>query len=355
MKLLKNMFLALTICLSYLMFVPLQFAILDGFHQSVFSVLFYSLAMYCVFLKKHKLYWVSILGLLITKEEMALLAAAIGIIVFFNKEKLKGLATIIICITAFFLMVKIILPAIQGYYPHSGYGELGNSPEEVFANILKNPGIFIKNLISPIVKIKTVTQTLLSFGFLPLASPALLIPAFQQFIVRFIDTVTVHRWTNLNHYSFPIAPIMSIATIFAIKKLTQKYNLKIYQIALYLLFFIILQDFVYHGPINSLLKKDFFSKKEWMKNNDQILTYLPKGASAAATNNLGPHISQRDDFYLITEENNVDYLLFDLENGPNKYSPMTYLNTKNVLVKEIRSGNYEIYKQFGSAYLLKRK
>lgn len=355
LKFLKNKFLSLSICISFLLFVPLQFAILDGFHQSVFSVPFYSFALYALFSKKHNLYWLSIIGLLITKEEMALLAAAIGVVVFIWGEKHKGVVTILLSLMGFFIAVNIILPLVQGYYPHYGYGELGNTPAEVITSSLKHPSLFIRNLFYPQPKIETVFQSFLSFGFLPIFSPTLLIPALQQFIVRFLDTVTIHRWTSLNHYSFPIAPTMAVAAILSAEKLIKRFNIKIGLISIYILGFALLQDYFYHGPINNLLKNDFYLKKQWIRDNDKILSYLPKNASVAATNNFGPHVSQRDQLYLIGKENISDFLLFDLENSSFKYTPQNHQTILDIFNGEINRGRYEIYKNFGQAYLLKRK
>ena len=354
-KLLKNKFLAFSICLSFLLFVPFQFAILDGFHQSVFSVLFYSCALYALFLKKSRLYWISILGLIITKEEMALLAASVGIVAFFSKEKTKGTVTFLTCIVAFFVIIKLIIPLVQGSYVHYGYGILGNTPSEILINSLKHPDLFVKNLVSPPVKLQSVLQAVLSFGFLPLFSPTLLVPAIQQFVVRFLDSVSVHRWLNLNQYSFPMAPIMAIATIFTVQKIIKKFNLKVALIAVFIMFSAILQDYIYHGPINSLFKRDFYVKKQWMRDNDEVIKYIPQHASVATTNNLGPHISQRDSLYFLSKTNTSDYLLFDLEDDRVKYSPQSYQETLEVFNKEVQSGNYEIYKNIGKSYLLKKR
>src|SRR3989344_2349695 len=90
----KSKIFALAVSFSMLIFTGMQFAVLDGFHQSVFGPLFYALAIYGLVLRNNWIYWGSISGFLITKEEMALLAASIGIIAFFKGDKRKGLATI---------------------------------------------------------------------------------------------------------------------------------------------------------------------------------------------------------------------------------------------------------------------
>lgn len=354
----KNKLVALSISFSFLIFTSFQFAILDGFHQSVFVPLFYILAFYAQAKRLNNIYWVSIAGLLLVKEEMALLVIAIAVVTFLLGERKKGIVTALLGISVFIFAVYYFLPKVQGTYVHASYGELGETPLEVLVNIVSNPNTFFKLLVIPDEKVRTVFQAFFSFGFLAILSPTTLIPALQQFVVRFIDTVTVHRWTALNHYSFPIAAIFSVSTVFAIKFIAQKFTkLKSLSILLsaYLLFFAFSQDLIFHGPINSIAKKDFYIKKDWMKDNDKILNYLPQDASVAATNNFGPHVSQRDNFYLISENNDAEYLLFDLEDGPNKYSPLNYALTLSVFNREIEQGNYVIVKQINKAFLLKKE
>ena len=117
-----------------------------------------------------------------------------------------------------------------------------------------------------------------------------------------------------------------------------------------------MQDYYLHAPINSILKKDFYVKKEWMKNNDMAISRIPQGASVAATNNLGPHLSQRDNFYLINgKETNAEFLIFDLIDGPNKYSPLDYARVKEIVNHELRSQNYKMYSTDGDTYILKKQ
>ena len=357
LKVNKSKVFALAVSFSMLIFTGMQFAVLDGFHQSVFSPLFYAFAIYGLVFGSNWIYWSSLFGLLITKEEMALLAVSIGLIALILKDRLKGTITIFASLAVFFFAVYFFLPAVQGEYVHSDSGVLGQSPLEVLRTIVADPILFFNLLLFPTIKIKTVIETFFSFGFLPIFSPIYLIPAFQQFAVRFIDTITIHRWTNLNHYAFPLASIMAVAAIFSARTLERILKLrgKLYLfLTLYLIFFALAQDYLLHGPVNSLLKADFYVKKQWMRDNDEVLKYIPKGVSVAATNNFGPHVSQRNEFYLIMEENSADYLLFDLEDGPNKYSPLDYPRTIQVLKREISSGKYEIIRQVNNGFLLKR-
>src|SRR3989344_4629334 len=185
----KNKIFALAVSFSMLIFTGMQFAVLDGFHQSVFSPLFYALAIYGLVFKNNRIYWSSIFGLLITKEEMALLAASIGFFVLILGHITKGAVTILVSLATFFFAVYFFLPAVQGEYVHADYGVLGKTPLDVAESMLTKPALFLNLLLFPVAKAKTVFESFFSFGFLPILSPIFFISAAQQFIVRFGDTV----------------------------------------------------------------------------------------------------------------------------------------------------------------------
>src|SRR3990170_8357449 len=90
LKVNKNKIFALSVSFSMLIFTGLQFAVLDGFHQSVFSPLFYALAIYGLISSNNWVYWGSIFGLLITKEEMGLLPVSVGLKALILKARMKG-------------------------------------------------------------------------------------------------------------------------------------------------------------------------------------------------------------------------------------------------------------------------
>src|SRR3989344_8913792 len=175
LKVNKNKIFALAVSFSMLIFTCMQFAVLDGFHQSVFSPLFYALAIYGLIFKNNWIYWSSIFGLLITKEEMALLVASIGLIALISKDRLKGSITIVISLATFFFAVYFFLPAVQGEYVHADYGVLGKTPLDVVESIFTKPALFLNLFLFPAAKARTVLESFFSFGFLPILSPIYLI------------------------------------------------------------------------------------------------------------------------------------------------------------------------------------
>src|SRR3989344_2128281 len=102
LKVNKSKAFALAVSFSMLIFTGMQFAVLDGFHQSVFSPLFYALAIYGLLFKNNWIYWSSIIGFLITKEEMALLAVSIGLVALILGDRIRGAITIFVSLAVFF-------------------------------------------------------------------------------------------------------------------------------------------------------------------------------------------------------------------------------------------------------------
>lgn len=354
-KVIKNHLISLSISFSFILFTGFQHSVLDGFHQSVFVVFFLGWIFYFLEKKQILWYWLSAIGLLLVKEEYALLLSAIGIaIYFFYKEKRVGCVTILIGIISFVAFIYLVIPYFQqGPYTHFGYGEVGKTPIDVVVTLATKPWIFIKLLFQPGVKIKTVFSSFLSFGFLPLLSPIILIPLAQQFIVRFIDTVSVHRWLNLNHYAFPLSPLLAVSTIYSIKKIKHKLKNN-YFISFYILFFMVIQNTLFHGPINSVFKTQFYQTEVWERDTQLLLKQIPPGIIIASQNSLLPQIAHRAKFHLLPEVGDASYIAVDLHNGPNKYSPLSYEKTKELIDKLLEQKQYSLIWQSGESLLLKR-
>ncbi len=354
-KLLKHKLLSLTVSFSFLLFTPYQHAVLDGFHQSVFAPFFIGWMYYFWEVKKSKWFWLMVLGLLLTKEEYALTISAIGLVIMLYYKQIRiGLTITTLGIISLFVIIYSAIPFYQkGPYTHFGYGILGNTPDEVILKMVSNPSQVIQLIITS-EKINTVFSSFFSFGFLPLLAPIHLIPVLQQYGVRFIDTVTVHRALDLNHYSFPLAPLFSLATIYGLKKIS---DLSVSKniLALYLLTFTFFQGVVFHGPLNSLFKRQFYTTDEWERDTRELISQVPPQVVLASQNSLLPHLSQRPKFHLLPVIEDAEYIAVDLHDGPNKYSPLDIKRTTHLVQDLLQKQTFEIFWQQRSSLLLKRK
>lgn len=333
----NHRFFSFTLVLSYLFFIGTQFAILNEFHQITFAPLFIILLYYALHMNNPKLYWFSILALLITKEDLSLLVGAIGIgLLFFKQYKKLGLATAILGLCMFFFLIYIFMPAIsfKGVYDHFHFGPIGKTPLEIIFNLMKNPGLFAYTMINPHIKLQTLFRSFFTFSLLPLFAPLpYLIPLIEDFSDRFIYSGPQYtKWGLVNHHAATGAMLLAITSVYAVLKLSKLFKTSESKKRFYILVGIIListttlNNLVFHGPINSLFKRQFYEEEKWVIDNREVIAQVPKSVSVAAQNNLLPHMTHRDDIYRLPFGLNSEYMVVDLHNGANDYAyaPMNF-------------------------------
>jgi len=366
-KITQNIFFSLTVIFSYLFFIGTQWSILNEFHEATVVPLFLSLIFYALSYQKNHWFWVGLVGLLATKEEMALLSAAIGLMltVYFKNKKI-GLTIAIFSLIWFFYLTEFLLPRISetGALFHPRLSDTARTPAELTTQIISNPLLVLKSIITPMAKMQTLFWSLFSFGFLLLAAPlGILLPLIEQFFMRFLYTggqFTV--WLNVNHHAAPAAMLLAVATIYAGPKIvkfviskTGMRKAKVYLIlGSYLIISTMIQDVYLKAPIHSLLKRNFYQIESYVRDNNMLIEKIPDSVIVAAQNSLIPHLSQREKFYLLPEVGEAEFVAVDLNDGPNKYAPIDHDQTEKLISDLISSGEYQIYFQANRAILLKK-
>ena len=362
----KHVIFSFAIVLSYLLFAGTQWTMLNEFHQMAFAPLFISLAIYFLHKKNVKGFFISIVGLLVTKEELGLLVASLGFVVWgFYKMRRVGLFTIILGTAGFFALVYIIMPAISvhGVYSHFDLGEAGYTPMDAVKRGIGDPGFVIKSMISPSIKLRTIFDSFLAFGFLPLAQPILLIPILGNFATRFIYAgPQFTKWVNVNHHAASLGPLLAVTTIYASAMLVEylykrkhtSVKLSWLSITVYITACTLLQNIILHGPINSFFKYQLYVDQPWMRDVREVIARIPKDAVVAAQNSIVPHVSQRNAIYLLPEINDAQYIVVDLHDGPNKFSPLSKEETQNLISVLIDTAQFRVHYSSREAMLLKK-
>ena len=360
---------ALAIAAAYLLFSGAQFTIINEFHQSAFIPLLLAWGLYWLETEKIGRGLAALLSLLLVREEMGLLLAALGVTYWIRKGPTStyvGVGPLLMTggIIGFFLLINIVIPAVssQGQYIHYGYGSLGNKPEEVFISAIKNPGEAAISLISPSAKMIQVFQSIMAFGGLPVLNPVSLIPVFEQYIVRFLDNRNIHRWIDNNHYSAPLGPLLAFGTIMTISfllrsdpqpKLLVKGGRTLI-ISLYLIVSAVITAALLKTPIWSIFNPQLYFTPQWVEDADRLVAAVPAGVGVAANNSLAPHLTHRDELYLLPKFKDAEYIAVDLSDGPNKHAPWPAKKMRGFVNELIESGDWEIEQQFGDSLLIKR-
>lgn len=363
----RHVLLSLSIVFAYLFFVGTQFAILNEFHQITFAPFFIALAFLFLERKKIKYFVYSIIFLLLIKEDLALLVGAIGLGLLFRKGyRRPGLLVAIIGFSFFFFLVYLFMPfiSVKGVYDHFHFGAAGKTPVDIIIKIITDPLFFLKSMVLPLIKVKTIIQSFTTFAFLPLFSPLfMIIPLFFDFSTRFIYAGhQFTKWALVNHHAAPSSMLLAIATIYGLVRLkvfirNKNLNLKLFSISAILIIIATLaNNLIFHGPVNSLFKRQFYEEEKWMRETKDVIDQVPQNVSVAAQNNLAPHLTHRDDIYRIPFGLNSQYMVVDLHNGSNDYAyaPLSYKEMKDFVNELISSKRYSVVYQKGEAFLLKR-
>jgi uncharacterized membrane protein len=92
-----------------------------------------------------------------------------------------------------------------------------------------------------------------------------------------------------------------------------------------------------------------------MDDNQEIISEVKRlspSGPIAVQNSLYPHLSQRENIYLLPEIGNAPYIVVDLRDGPNKFAPMLYPQMKDFVHNLLTTKKYSIIYQRGDAILL---
>src|SRR6266576_3804783 len=153
-----------------------------------------------------------LLGLL-TRENIALTFAAIGVFVMLAQHRWRlGAALLALCVVWFVSVIEVIMPAIAGApYGHWTYQELGSGPGSALLHIVRHPISSLALLFNNTVKLKLWGGLLGAWLFLPVLSPLFLV-AIPELLERFWSSNPA-LWSASFHYSLVIAPVLAFASI----------------------------------------------------------------------------------------------------------------------------------------------
>lgn len=339
--------------IAYLLFPGITSFIIDDFHEvSLFP--FFLLGSIYFYLKKSKLLYVFLILSLIIRDYLVFLSLIFWLSMLFSRNKIllnKSLKKIVIVNLLGFSIMLVTVKLIGGL-SYGTFNSEGNTLFQAIAKFTLNPISLLTSLLFPYVKLKTIIISFGYFAFLPLLNFWLFIPIFFQIAGRFLDFEHTYRWTIFYHYSGELAALLSFGAIITLKRFSNK--IRQYSVILIFSLAVISLAF-FHSPLLLLRKAEFWRKESWMRDDEYIVSLVPKDKSVAAQNNLVPHLSLRKIIYVLPAINDADYVAMDLRLGQDRFNfySLTYEE-----MKQLQSGlkdNYELVSQRGEAYLYKKK
>ncbi len=306
-------FLALFYLISPAIFAT---AILD-FHEIVFAPILILGLFYFLLRKNWFFYFLFLFLLVLVKENLTLFIVFFGIFLLFERKLFKiAISTILFGIVSFFVITYLIIPWLSGS-SYAYFGMFAGFEEGFFKGILNmftEPEIFLRAVFGSFDKwwVSTfyVLMILPAFIFLP-QGILLFLPLALEKVLSLHSAV----WFMGYHYNLVFLPIQIIVLILALKKIspdsTPK-NLKNY-FSFGLIIFSLIFTFAYNYQFSFFFSPRDYSKEIRQapkKEFEELLLMIPDGAPVSASQIFLPHLSHRQNLYLIPRTSDAEFIIF---------------------------------------------
>lgn len=301
------------IATAFALYGSTQYVTFFEFHEVAFALPLVAFAIFFISRKIWRGVIVCLILLLLTKEDMALVVAMIGIYLMTLKHYRWGIITFAAALSWLGLLVQSIMPALAGrpngfsyfYY----YDRYGASPLQAIKNAILDPFSFIGKVWGDLTSqagdkrmtyLKTFGPLL---GVLPFFSPLFLL-ALPLLLLRNLSSSPFH-WSFDNHYGGVIGIIIFFSAVDSLWRIYQRTNYKyknraVIGLAALTLIINIIFTPLFNYPLWQGLSGQTSASNQPAANTFQtVLARIPSNASVTAQIPLAPPLSQRNQLQLL--------------------------------------------------------
>jgi uncharacterized membrane protein len=300
---------------AYLVFWGVLGGDLFDFHEVAIAAPTISFALYAVLTRRNLLLWAMAIVAFLTKEDLALTIAALGVYVMVTQRRYRlGGALVGVSIPWFLLVLKAIIPAISDRsYAHWTYTALGSGPGDAARHLVRHPVDSVRLFVEPATKRTALVNLFAPWLFLPLLSP-LVIVMIPSLAERFLSD-RPEFWAQGFHYSLTISPILAFAAIDSTARIgrwvgTDRLRLLAPGAGALVLLAGLYFSFGRLKPLDELRR---YTSAQHAAEISACLRRIPPDAQVSATSALVPHVSHRPTLFLLdgTRPRPTRYLAID--------------------------------------------
>ncbi len=326
--------LALVLTATYYLSPAVQNMNLDEFHEITLAVPLLSLALYFLLRKRYQPFVITLAAALLVKEEIAIVALALGIYILLCQEARRlGIALIAFGGLSAFLLLQYVIPFFRGAQPGSfyylaRYGYLGQNLPTILVTLITRPDIVLQHLLIP-GKIEYVLQLLVPMAFVPLAGIEIFILTFPTFAYTLLSDVP-WQYSIRTAYPAPLVPLLFFAAIVGLQRLSawsttdtaddgkpapNKSAARRWALgALMLTAAVLCYALQGQGPLARGFRDDIYALQADSFLKEALLRSIPRDAVVVAQNEFLAHVSGRQFVYEIPSIPNcrqADYMIAD--------------------------------------------
>ncbi len=350
-NILKNKLLSLIIAICYFLNPAVNYVNLFDFHAVALATTFFLGAFYFSLRSNYKLMILFLVLAGITKEQVWIIDAIFGLyLIFVKKQKALGSLIFILSSIIFYVLIWIAIPKSLGgeHFALSYYSDYGDSPGTIIKNVLLSP---VKTLSTVFMsdRLNYLSQLFAPLGYLSLfAFPFLIFAGPDIGIDLLSSNPSLHQ--IYYQYSATVTPFIFISAIYGAYLLRKKIPEISYRgIAAFVLILTLVSAYRY-GPLFFAKKPqtEMFTKPlENRAEVDKYIDSIPDSFSISSTNNLGSHLSHRENIYTIPQGmDRADIVMF-LMRGASDQEKRTLNQIQN-------DPDYKLIKQDQTFYVFKK-
>ena len=350
---------------AYLIFWGVFSGVIFDFHHVAFAVPAVSFGLYAVLTNRNRLFWAMLALGLLTRENIALTFAAIGVYIGVVQHRWRlGAAVIAVCAAWFAALIEFVMPAIAGAaYGHWTYDALGTGPGSALLHVIRHPLSSLRLLVDNSAKLKLLGGLLGAWLFLPVLSPLALVAIPTLFERLWSSNPAL--WSASFQYSLVIAPILAFAAIDSTAELQRMFfqrgtspspfgggqgggfgvgaSLAVLAAGLILSF----------GVVRPFDEVGTYISSQQVSDIRSCLMVIPADADVSASTALLPHLSHRYQIYLLTMKRDAEYVAIDLAAYLGHFSPGEEADIRTAITESMASG-YGVACSQGTTVVLHR-
>jgi uncharacterized membrane protein len=257
-------------------------------------------------------YWLALAGFLLTKEAMAVYAAAFGITLMLRRQWMVGCTTALVGVGYLFIVTRLIMPALaqQPYVYWGYYQQFGGSPGGVVEHLVRHPISSVAELFSTAAKRHTMDLMLRSFLYLPVLSWTMWPVLFTTMAERFW-TISPNVWRFHAQYQVIMTTVLFVSTLYTMhdagNRLARWPGLTGAASVL------VLVATAWTALASGVWQNAFTSPppstiERW---HSAVQQHIPPGVRVSAQDPFVPHLSHRSTIYQFPRVRDAEYIILD--------------------------------------------
>ncbi len=295
---LGNEWQALGLAAVWLLNPSVQWLLWETWHPETMAIPFLLAAFLNASRGRRGWYWFFLIAAMSWKEDISLAVMVFALVLMVRGRRRLGLWTLLAAGLWFVLAYGVVMPRFNGGTNQAGifYGDLGRSPTDLIKTAVTHPGKIVDRLQSNNA-VKYARDLLAQFGFGALASPLMLLVAVPQFFANALTNADFFYDIRF-HYAAVILCVLMICTIEGVARF-RRVGLRRFGIGLVVACALATNVAWGISPISKGYRSGYWplNGNARQQTLDTAIGLVPRNASVAATYNLVPHLSHREQIY----------------------------------------------------------